>query len=250
MTTLVKEKSPLKPFPEPQELQVAPKPSKYHQIFEEQRAKGRWGYTPEQRQAAVVDKVNTLKDKLKSRIISSYMLVDGFQTDDEQFQQTFQSCFAHFGRSKIHPFYRAAGEDMVVHEAAHSLVKSFGGFSDVCFTYEEELYAIKETCGDGACALHALLGEPIDGECRYSGEEDVREVFARKLEDNINHRRIRHHLRDILKGHLTAMEDGSSKLLFEGPTGSTFKTGYRQAEAQFNQTLLMGNKGPSHLLAF
>jgi hypothetical protein len=367
MTTLVREKSPLKPFPEPQELQVAPKPSKYHQIFQEQRAKGRWGYIPEQRQAAVVDKVNTLKDKLKSRIISSYMLVDGFQKDDEQFQQTFQSCFAHFGRSRIHPFYRAAGEDMVVHEAAHSLVKSFGGFSDVCFTYEEELHEPIYYSGSGdygsggrtvthttckkphenlieelknileerhgmqkellsvlkqegkkiapfakpeerdcllqeipegwtktivssipafkmfswifpKCAdyfkeicsrlleiewlekdihdLEIYLGkkppssrafpvdvfsfeeEPIDGEYRYSGEEDVREVFARKLEDNIKHRRIRHHLRDILKGYLIAMEDGSSKLLFEGPTGSTFKTGYRQAEAQFNQTLL------------
>lgn len=68
------------------------------------------------------------------------MLTDGVQGNDARFQEIFKTCFSHFGRSRITPFYRAAGEDMVVHEAAHSLVKSFGGFSDVCYEYEKELH--------------------------------------------------------------------------------------------------------------
>lgn len=62
MTTLVREKSPLKPFPEPQELQVASKPSKYHQIFQEQVAIGRRGYTPEQRKASVANQIKVLRE--------------------------------------------------------------------------------------------------------------------------------------------------------------------------------------------
>lgn len=53
-----------------------------------------------------------------------------------------------------------------------------------------------------------------------------------------------------MKGHLTAMEDGSSKLLFEGLKGSAFKTGYRQVEEKFNQTLLRLKQQETELWLF
>jgi hypothetical protein len=59
-----------------------------------------------------------------------------------------------------------------------SLVASEESIPD--FEYEGRRYTVKGTCGDGACALHALLGEEIDGEYLFQGAGIHSGSFARR----------------------------------------------------------------------
>ena len=104
------------------------------------------------------------------------------------------------------------------------------GFIDV----RGEVYAVKKTLGDGACGLHALLGDPIYGEYRYSGPQNVREVFVERLEEKITNQDIRLLLKNILKAHISATEDPSSRMIFEGEEGIALKQGYEWARNQYD----------------
>jgi hypothetical protein len=60
-----------------------------------------------------------------------------------------------------------------------------------CFSLDDELYHKKNTRGDGACALHAMLGEDVDGEYRcsgpaYSAGSRAKENFAQRLRDKLS----------------------------------------------------------------
>jgi hypothetical protein len=108
------------------------------------------------------------------------------------------------------------------------------GFIDVQGT----VYAVKKTLGDGACGLHALLGEPVYGEYRYSGPQNVREVFVEHLEEKITNQDIRLLLKNILKAHISATEDPSSRMIFEGEEGLALRQGYEWARNQYDSHFL------------
>ena len=74
-------------------------------------------------------------------------------------------------------------------------------------------YVSYPTLGDGACALHALLGENVNGEYRYRG--NVRKAFIDALRQKRDDPHVQQMLLDILKGHLDNVEnDPSSRMLF------------------------------------
>lgn len=108
------------------------------------------------------------------------------------------------------------------------------GFIDI----QGSIYAVKKTLGDGACGLHALLGDPIYGEYRYSGPQNVREVFVERLEEKITNQDIRLLLKNILKAHISATEDPSSRMIFEGDQGLALRQEYEWARNQYESYLL------------
>ena len=114
------------------------------------------------------------------------------------------------------------------------------GYSDIkgFIDIHGSIYAVKKTLGDGACGLHALLGEPVYGEYRYSGPQNVREVFVERLEEKITNQDIRLLLKNILKAHLSATEDPSSRMIFEGEVGLALRQGYEWARNQYDSHFL------------
>ena len=96
-------------------------------------------------------------------------------------------------------------------------------------------YLVKKTCDDGACALHALLGEPIDGEYRYPGPGNVRDLFIERLKEHVSTSpTIRTLVTNILYSHLNTL-DGSSKMLFSGNHGEALRVSYLLMKTNVDQ---------------
>lgn len=64
------------------------------------------------------------------------------------------------------------------------------------------LYIKRPTSPDGACAMHALLGEKIGGQYQYSGPGNVRKAFVNKLIEQIGDLKVQQMLAQIIKDHL------------------------------------------------
>jgi len=98
-------------------------------------------------------------------------------------------------------------------------------------------YLLKKTNDDGACALHALLGSPIDGEYRYTGADNVRSVFVERLKEQVAASpRIRTRVTNILISHLNTL-DRSSAMLFDTPEGEALRSCYLLLQAHTNEFL-------------
>ena len=73
---------------------------------------------------------------------------------------------------------------------------------------KEQRYVICPTSPDGACALHALLGERINGEYQYQG--DVRKLFTDALTEKRTNPHLQILLTRTLKNHLENAINGSN----------------------------------------
>lgn len=91
------------------------------------------------------------------------------------------------------------------------------------FSYKDKEYVIRPTKGEGSCALHALLGEDVEGIYRFPGEKlsssaQVKELYADALQSALTGRKenTREFFYDVLSGYLQLSEDDpSAKMLFE-----------------------------------
>jgi hypothetical protein len=90
------------------------------------------------------------------------------------------------------------------------------------FSYEKEQYIVKPTRGEGSCAIHALLGEEIEGVYRFSGEsklssEAAKAHFTDKLRAALDtHPAIQITFSDVIKGYLNQSpeKDLSTAMLY------------------------------------
>jgi hypothetical protein len=106
------------------------------------------------------------------------------------------------------------------------------------FEFSGKYYEIKTTVGDGACALHALLGQEVFGEFEFFGpgediQQEVKPLFLEKIRDFEDNS----FLLKILKGHLHAQNDPSSNLLFSNQQGTLLKHEYHEIKANFQPIL-------------
>ncbi|MCB1080838.1 MAG: hypothetical protein KDK69_03350, partial [Chlamydiia bacterium] len=110
-------------------------------------------------------------------------------------------------------------------------------------------YVICPTSPDGACALHALLGEKIDGEYRFRG--DVRKHFIDTLKAKRQDPQVQSLFKRILKNHLHNAIDGrdlSSQMLFpDTPEG--FQDAYYLLCSPFPLAIQLINAREAHLWA-
>ena len=104
------------------------------------------------------------------------------------------------------------------------------------FDYEGKRYTIQSTCGDGACALHALLGQKVNGSYRC---DNPRQRFTQELRKKIKEdSKIRTTFKEVMVDHLFQSGKGtdrSSSMLFRGnSTGEKLKGQWQDLNDTYN----------------
>ncbi|MCB1107192.1 MAG: hypothetical protein KDK76_03755 [Chlamydiia bacterium] len=112
-------------------------------------------------------------------------------------------------------------------------------FSEVppSFLSQERGYALRPTRPDGACALHALLGELQEGEYAYRGPENPKQLLAQKIQEHFENQNTKSAIIEILLGYLNAQDDLSAQMFFESPEGEGIKQGFLELKNQFQQEI-------------
>ncbi|WP_194847475.1 tetratricopeptide repeat protein [Candidatus Neptunochlamydia vexilliferae] len=118
------------------------------------------------------------------------------------------------------------------------------------FRAENQTYRIFPTKGEGACALHALLGEELDGMYRFPGEvhsssKQAKDEFIHRLKENIfklNDRQTKKLFYILFSAHLTSSDPSSKMLFMDNQAGKVIHAKFEALKSQFEEEIAKTNR--------
>ena len=112
------------------------------------------------------------------------------------------------------------------------------GYTCLTFQYDDQNYVVKHTLGDGACALHALLGIENEGVIQFQESEPVapKRHYTNALEAQLKEKNpvIEEHFVNTLTGYFTGRGDLCGDMLFrDSPEGEELRHQWDQLDGDY-----------------
>ncbi|WP_194847642.1 tetratricopeptide repeat protein [Candidatus Neptunochlamydia vexilliferae] len=115
------------------------------------------------------------------------------------------------------------------------------------FEYKGAKYKVMPTSGDGACALHALLGEEIEGVYRFDSQAssaDAKTHFTKHLEEAVREADapILDLFHTLISGYLSSSDTSAKTLFHESQNGLKLKAEWEKIQIPCNQAVDQSKK--------